>query len=121
MSNTISPNTVYQQQSNVNEPEINDDFTSVVYKYISENKPSTSLNELLEKMKNLMPDQTLTMQKLTNALIYSDTILRNTDEFKSYTNEVLDKYTCQLYGINMLMNNMVTDTLFAEPEDPSSE
>lgn len=117
----ISPNTTFQQFSNVDEVKNNEDFTFALYNYISENKPSTSLNELLEQMKKLMPNETFTMQKLTNSMLYTDSILRNTDEFKSYTNKILDKYTCQLYGVNMLLNRMVTDTLFAEHEDPFSE
>lgn len=121
MNNTISPNTTYQKLSNVYEVGNNEHFTFALYNYIAENKPSTSINELLEQMKKLIPGETFTMQTLTNSLLYTDTILRNTDEFKLYTNEILDKYTCQLYGVNMLLNSMVTDTLFSEHEDPFSE
>jgi len=94
-------------------------FDDKVLHYIEQNKPKGSLSELMDQMRELSPDKTISMQQMNKALLYSDTYLRNTDDSRDYTDSVLDKFTIQLLGVNMLFNNMMYKS-FTQSDDDTS-
>lgn len=94
------------QQSNDNSKSFND----LVLEHIKDNQPEGSLDELLYDMKALSPDKPCTIDQLSTALQYSDTILRNDPDYVDYTTEILDQRTTQLLGVKMFVK-MMTDRI----------
>lgn len=94
-------------------------FNIKVLHYFQQNKPEGTLSDMMDKMRALSPDKNVSMQQLNEALLYSDTYLRHTDEYKNYANNVLDKRTSQLLGVNMLFNNMMYKSFTESDSDPS--
>ncbi|KHN56592.1 hypothetical protein [Aeromonas hydrophila] len=74
-------------------------FNDKVLHYFQQNKPEYKLNDMMDQMRALSLDKNVSMHQLTEAMLYSDTYLRNTDEYKEYANNVLDKRTFQLLGV----------------------
>ena len=115
----ISP--LFHRQLTANDaPAIGADlsFEQQVQQYIEQNQPDGSLDELLSRLK-AMSDSPLSLQQLTNALLYADTALRSNPDFQSYTDSVLDKHTSQLCSVNMLYNRQLND--FLESSDSENE
>lgn len=94
-------------------------FNVKVLHYFQQNKPEGKLNDMMDQMRALSPDKNVSMHQLNEALLYSDTYLRNTDEYKDYANNVLDKRTFQLLGVNMFFDNMMYKSFTESDSDPS--
>ncbi|AHM72775.1 hypothetical protein [Yersinia hibernica] len=94
-------------------------FNDKVLHYFQQNKPQGKLSELMDKMRALSPDKTVSMHQLNEALLYSDTYLRHTEEYKEYTDEVLDKHTFRLLGVNMFFDNMMYKSFTKSDDDTS--
>ncbi|MFV8988103.1 hypothetical protein [Serratia fonticola] len=84
-----------------------ENFNNKVLHYFQQNKPQDKLSDLMAQMRALSPESTVSMHQLNEALLYSDTYIRNTDEYKDYANNVLDKRTFQLLGVNIFFNDMM--------------
>lgn len=84
-----------------------ENFNDKVLHYFQQNKPEHKLSYMMDEMRALSPYKNVSMHQLNEALLYSDTYLRNTDEFKDYAKNLLDKRTFQLLGVNMFFNNMM--------------
>lgn len=91
-------------------------FNDKVLHYLKQNKPEDKLNELIVQIRALSPDKGVSITKINEALLYADTYMRNTDEYKDYANNVLDKRTIQILGVNMFFNNMI-NKFFTESDD----
>lgn len=94
-------------------------FEIKVLHYFQQNKPEGMLSDMMDKMRALSPDKNVSMQKLSEALLYSDSHLRNSGEYKDYANNVLDKRTSQLLGVNFLFNVMMYKSFTESDSDPS--
>lgn len=94
-------------------------FNDKVLHYFQQNKPDVKLSDMMDQMRALSPDKNVSMHQLNEALLYSDTYLRNTDEYKDYSNDVLEKRTFQLLGVNMFFNNMMYKIFTETDSDPS--
>lgn len=108
----------FAPRSNANEPD-EESFNDKVLHYIEMNKPEGSLSELMAQMRALSPDKAVTMQQLDQALLYSDVYLRNSEASKEYTDNVLDRFTTQLQGVNTLVNNMMYENLTKTDDETS--
>lgn len=84
-----------------------ENFNDKVLHYLQQNKPEGELSDIMAQMRALSPDKNVSMYQINEALLYADTYMRNTEEYKAYTDSVLDKRTCQMLGVNMLFNNMM--------------
>lgn len=94
-------------------------FNAKVLRYFQQNKPEHKLNDMMDAMRALSPDKRVSMHQLNEALLYANTFMRNnTDDDKNYANNVLDKRTVQLLGINMLYNNMMYKSFTETDSDP---
>lgn len=104
MSTITSIASVYQtsNENNASELSFNDKFLN----YVKENKPDGDIKSLMEKAKQLSPDD-MTLSEFSSALLYSDTILRANPDYQDYTSGTLDKQATQMLGINMLTNKML--------------
>jgi len=91
------------------ETESNNSFNELVLSYIKDNKPEGELVQLLTIMKNLSPADPVTMQKLSSALLYSDTTLRSDPDYVNYTSNILDSRTSQMLSLSMLTNIMLNN------------
>lgn len=100
-----------------NSESTNESFNDKVLGYFQQNKPQDNLNDMMEKMRALSPDdKSLTMHQLNEALLYSDTYMRNnTPEDREYAKNVLDKRASQLLGVNMFYNNMMYNSFTDYP------
>ncbi|PKC36090.1 type III secretion system protein [Pantoea ananatis 15320] len=96
-----------------------ENFNDKVLHYFQKNKPDDKLSDIMDQMRSLSPDRNVSMHQLNEALLYSDTYLRNTDEYTDYANNVLDKRTFQLLGVNMFFNNMMYKSFTETDRDPS--
>lgn len=96
-----------------------ENFNDKVLHYLQQNKPDDKLSDLMDQIRALSPDKKVSMHQLNEALLYSDTYLRNTDDYKDYANNVLDKRTVQLLGVNMFFNNMMYKSFTETDSDPS--
>lgn len=115
-----SINSIASSSPYVKDGESSDEsFNVKVLHYFQQNKPEGKLNDMMVQMRALSPDKNVSMHQLNEALLYSDTYLRNTDEYKDYANNVLDKHTFQLLGVNMLFNNMMYKSFTESDNDPS--
>lgn len=94
-------------------------FNDKVLHYFQQNQPQGKLSDLMDQMRALSPDKAVSLHQLNEALLYSDTYMRNTEEYKAYTDEVLDKHTFQLLGVNMFFNNMMFKS-FSGSDDETS-
>lgn len=110
-NNQLAPNVKYQTE------EDNNSFNEVVLAHIKSNQPDGELVQLLNEMRALSPETPVTMQKLSSALLYSDTILRSDPDYTNYTCDILDKRTSQLLGLNMLTNIMLNNISHNYDED----
>jgi len=110
-SNPLTPDIKHQKA------EDNNSFNDVVLAHIKSNQPDGELVQLLDEMRALSPEMPVTMQKLSSALLYSDTILRSDPDYINYTCEILDKRTSQLLGLNMLTNIMLNNISHNYDED----
>lgn len=104
---------------NVKYQKVEDDncFNDVVLAHLRNNKPAGELAQLLHEMRRLSPEVPITMQKLSSALLYSNTTLRSDPDHVNYTNNILDKRASQLLGLNMLINVMLNNLLHHDDED----
>ncbi|MGL5526838.1 MAG: type III secretion system protein [Plesiomonas shigelloides] len=93
-------------------------FNDKVLHYFQQNKPEHKLRGMMDEMRALSPDKKVSMHQHTEALLYADTYLRNTDDYKDYANNVLDKRTFQLLGVNMFFNNMMYKSFTETDSDP---
>lgn len=82
-------------------------FNDKVLNYLQHNKPEGKLNDIIVQMRALSPDKAVSMHQITDALLYADTYMRHTDEYKDYTHSRLDKCTFLMLGVNMFFNNMM--------------
>lgn len=82
-------------------------YNDKVLHYFQQNKPEEKLSDIMEQMRALSPDKNISMNQLNEALLYSNTYLRNADVYKNYTTNILDNRTFQLLGVNMFFNNMM--------------
>lgn len=98
---------------------VQESFDDKVLHFIEQNRPQGSLKELMEQMRSLSIDDTVSLQQLNKALIYSNTYLRNREETKGYTDNVLDKHTSQLIGLNTLYNTMLYKAFTTSDDDTS--
>lgn len=115
-----SINSVASSSPYVKDGESSDEsFNDKVLHYFQQNKPDDKLSVMMDQMRALSPDKNVSMHQLNEALLYSDTYLRNTDEYKDYANNVLDKRTFQLLGVNMFFNNMMYKSFTETDSDPS--
>ena len=57
------------------------------------------------------------MQKLSSALLYSDTTRRSDPDYINYTSDILDKRTSQMLSLNMLTNIMLNNIIHRNDED----
>lgn len=113
--NSIAPSTPYVK----NDESTDESFNNKVLQYFQLNKPQGKLNDMMDQMRALSPDKNVSMHQLNEALLYSDTYMRNTDEYKDYANNVLDKRTLQLLGVNMFFNNMMYKSFTESDSDTS--
>lgn len=97
--------------------ENNHNFNNLVLEHIKKNKPEGTLEQLLNEMKELSPDATVTMQSLNSALLYSDASLRTDPDYNDYTTEILDNRTNQLLVLNMLTDAMLNKMSLFYDED----
>jgi len=97
----------------------NSDFNNKVLSYIKNHKSINSLNQLLPEIKGLSHNGQLSMQTITNALLYADETLRNecNDSTIDSTARLVDKLTLQLLSVNMLVNNMTNKFISFQNED----
>lgn len=115
-----SINSIASSSPYVKDGESSDEsFNVKVLHYFQQNKPEGKLNDMMVQMRALSPDKNVSMHQLNEALLYSDTYLRNTDEYKDYANNMLDKHTFQLLGVNMFFNNMMYKSFTESDSDPS--
>ncbi|EMY3602397.1 hypothetical protein [Klebsiella aerogenes] len=91
-------------------------FNDKVLLYIQQHQPQGSLNELLQQMRALSPDEKLSMHQLNNALLSADAQMRKDDNYSDYTDSILDKLTTRLVGVNMLFNDMMNNN-FSQTND----
>ncbi|XTZ39287.1 type III secretion system protein [Salmonella enterica] len=92
-------------------------FNDIVLNYVKNNRPEGSLQELLQQMKSLATDTAPTLQQLNTALLYTDATLRQDPDYQSYTSSTLDKHTTQMFGVNMLTNQMVNKLMISSDDD----
>ncbi len=117
---TISSTSISHRSSHVdNLAAAVETYDDKVRHYIEQNRPQGTLSELMKQMRALSPDRVVTLQQLNKALLYSDTYLRNSEEFKDYTESVLDKHATQLLGLNMLYNTMLYKSFTKSDDDTS--
>lgn len=117
-----SINSIASSSPYVKDGESSDEsFNDKVLNYFQQNKPDDKLSDMMDQMRALSPDKNVSMHELNEALLYSDTYLRNTDEHKDYANNVLDKRTTQLLGVNMFFNNMMYKSFTETDSDSDSE
>jgi len=115
-----SINSIASSSPYVKDGESSDEkFNNKVLHYFQQNKPDDKLSDVMDQMRALSPDKNKSMHQLNEALLYSDAYLRNTDEYKDYANNVLDKRTFQLLGVNMFFNNMMYKSSTETDSDPS--
>lgn len=120
MKTMSSINSITSSSPYVKDGESSDkSFNDKVLHYFQQNKPDDKLSDMMDQMRALSPDKNVSMHQLNGALLYSDTYLRNTDEYKDYANNVLDKRTFQLLGVNMFFNNMMYKSFTETDSDPS--
>ncbi|WP_288478381.1 type III secretion system protein [uncultured Pantoea sp.] len=113
--NTIASSSSYVQDGDAADERFNDK----VRHYFQQAKPEQTLGEMMNEMRALSPDRNVSMHQLNEALLYADTCLRNSDAFKDYAYNVLDKRASQLLGVNMLFNNMMYKSFNETDSDPS--
>lgn len=113
--NSIASSSQYVKDGESSDESLNDK----VLHYFQQNKPDDKLSDMMDQMRALSPDKNVSMHQLNEALLYSDTYLRNTEDYKYYANNVLDKRTFQLLGVNMFFNNMMYKSLTETDSDPS--
>lgn len=94
-------------------------FNNKVLHYFQQNKPQGELSDMMDQMRALSPDKAVSMHQLNEALLYSDTYMRNTPEGKDYAQTVLDKRTFQMLGVNMFFNNMMYKSFTESKSDES--
>lgn len=96
-----------------------ENYDDKVLHFIEKNKPQGSLKDLMEQMRELSPDKTLSLHQLNKALLYTNTHLRSANETQDYLDTVLDKHTTQLLGLNMLYNDMLYKSFSSSDDDTS--
>lgn len=115
-----STNSIASSSPYVKDAESSDEsFNDKVLHYFQQNKPEHKLSDMMDQMRALSPEKNLSMHQLNEALLYSDTYLRNTDEYKDYANNVLDKRTFQLLGVKMFFDNLMYKSFTETDSDPS--
>ncbi len=120
MSISISNNQLEANLKHHN-TEDNNNFNELVLAYIKNNQPDGELVQLLNEMRDLSPEVPVTMQKLSSALLYSDTTLRSDPDYINYTSDVLDQRTNQMLGLNMLTNIMLNNISHYYDEDKNQD
>lgn len=94
-------------------------FNNKVLHYLKQNRPKDRLNDVIDQMRTLSLDKRVSINQINEALLYADTFMRNTDEFKDYANNVLDKRTIQMLGVNILFYSMI-NKFFTEANSDTS-
>lgn len=114
-----SINSIASSSPYVNGESSDESFNDKVLHYFQQSKPEHKLSDMMDQMRALSPDKSISMHQLNEALLYTDTYLRNIDEYKNYANNVLDKRTFQLLGVNMFFNNMMYKSFTETDSEPS--
>ncbi|SFN66075.1 hypothetical protein SAMN05216516_11331 [Izhakiella capsodis] len=109
MTNINGIAVIHHLQSYSKSDQSDPNFNDKVLNYIEKYQPHCSLNDLLKQIKQLSPDKrSITLQKMINAFTYADINLREDGKYKNYTESTLDKFTSQLFDLNMLYNQMLS-------------